>query len=411
MGLAKILTALAGAAVVPLVARVVWHRGLSVVAFVCAVVAVHDDTVASGYGLLLEPWVVLFCLIGAVLVFDGDEVRDSRALCWGGVLFGVACATKIWAFAPVLALALVLDRRQVRRYLSGTAVGFLVPVLPFAVFAPGAFVHDVFLDQVLRGAHNRTSVQFRLLHLFSVGLPNGNLPGTGRAALILGAVVVAVVLAALVARLVRGGSALDRFAALAAALIVAMLFAPATFYWHYSTFAVPFLALAAALGASRLRGFPRRAVAVFLALCLGGLMWTIAHRDSRGYGMHDEARQFDSVVPAGSCVVTPVSSLAIANDRFSASAEDCPPLIDAFGTALALGDGNTRASLRTPALRTLWLRAYRQADFVYLVHRDTQTVPIGGAPHRYLRSHFHVVAVEGLAGTLYARNPSRELAP
>lgn len=409
MGLAKILTGLAGAASVPLTARLLWHRGLLVVAPACGLVAVHDDAVAAGYGLLLEPWVVLFALIGAVLVFRGDQPADGRRLWWGGAVFGIACATKIWAFALVLAVVLVLlpARRRVLRYLSGVAAGFLVPVLPFAVFAPGAFVHQVFTVQVLRSSGERTSATYRLLHLFSIGPPNQDLPVAGRGWLVASALLLVAGLIALWVRFARGSAPLERFAVIAALLVVAMLFVPGSFYWHYAAFAIPFLAMAAALPLARLgRGVPAAGWAAVLAVCVAALTFTMVHRNLHGHQLHDDYAQVAAAVPAGSCVVTTMASSTIADERFFSSRPDCPVLIDPFGTALAYADGRSPsvATLRTPALVRLWADAYRRADFLYLVRRETPTVPLDAGLARYLRTHFHLVERVGLHGTLYARN-------
>jgi hypothetical protein len=97
-------------------------------------------------------------------------------------------------------------------------------------------------------------------------------------------------------------------------------------------------------------------------------------------------------------VVTEQVTSTIVDDRFL-SDRDCPPLIDSFGTALVYGNGRTDVGLHSPALRALWLHASQRADFVYLVHRYTPTVP--DLP--YLRTHFRIVSVPGLHGTLYAR--------
>lgn len=407
MGLAKIATALAGAASVPLAARLLWHRGLPAVLLACGAVAFQDDAVTSGYAPLLEPWVVLFCLIGVTLVFRGDRLDTSRHLWWGGAVLGIACATKIWAFAVVLAVMVVClpARRRVTGYLSGVAVGFLVPVLPFAVLAPTSFVHEVFVVQLLRTTAERTTAQYRLLHLFSVGPPNANLPTAGRAWLTAAALVVALLLVAAWVPLVRRATALERFAVLSAVLVVGMLFVPGTFYWHYAAFAAPFLAIAAVLPLTTLRTPARRAWTVVLALCVLALVGTMVHRDLRHYGLHDEHAAFGAAVPAGACIVTTQSTSVIADDRYLSGA-DCPGVLDAFGTALAYSGGRSPAAttLEHPELVALWIDAVRHADYVYLVRRVTPTVPPDPALHRYLAAHFHLVDVAGLAGPLYARN-------
>ncbi len=41
----------------------------------------------------------LFCLVGALLVFDGDRLTDGRRLVWGGVAIGFAAAVKLWPWS------------------------------------------------------------------------------------------------------------------------------------------------------------------------------------------------------------------------------------------------------------------------------------------------------------------------
>lgn len=407
MGIAKILTGLAGAASVPLTGWLVRRRGVLAVAVACGVVAFQGDAVASGYSLLLEPWLVLFCLLGAVLVFDGDEVADGRRLWWGGVLFGIACATKIWAVAPVLAVVLIClpHRRRLVRYLAGVATGFLVPVLPFLVASPGAFVHQVFTVQIFRSSDARTELSQRVIHLFSVAAPNGEAPSTSTAALLAGAIGFVVLLTLVWLRRVRGSTPLERFGVLAAVFVAALFLAPDTFYWHYSAFSTPFLALAATLPLSWLRPRWRRAWAALLVCCVVGLGFTIVHRDLRWYAIRDEFARVDAVVPAGACVVTSMASSTIADNRFFADRADCPVFLDSFGAVLDLTDGQSPspAALRDPDVRRLWLRLYQRADYLYLKQRVSPTIPSDSALRAYLRDHFHVVPVD-VGGRLYARN-------
>lgn len=361
------------------------------------------------YRLLLEPWLVLFVLLGLVSIFDRGVVRDGRALMWGGAALGFACATKVWAFVTALLLIAVLlpHRRRVARYLGALALGFGVPVLPFLVAAPGAFWHDVFVAQALRGAAHRTSATFRIVHLFSVGSPNADLPGTGLGPLIAAGLLVGSVLAVLAARLVFSRVPLERFAGLAAIGVVAMMFAPVTFYWHYTTFAVPFLALVASLGRRVGRRLLHRVVRTVLVAVVVGLAIGLVHRDLRGYVLSDEAARFDAVVPAGSCIVASMSSLTVADDRFAADATrpDCPALLDSTGVAL-VQDGSPHV-LRSPTLQRIWLGAYRHSDFVYLTPRGSPSFPTSGPAQRYLLAHFHRLAVDGLGGALYARDSGR----
>jgi len=77
LAVARVLTMLAGAAGVMLAGLLVRHRGVLAALLACGVVAVYPDSVASAHTLLVEPWLVLFCLAGAVAVFDGDEITGS----------------------------------------------------------------------------------------------------------------------------------------------------------------------------------------------------------------------------------------------------------------------------------------------------------------------------------------------
>src|ERR1700745_1451747 len=69
------------------------------------IVPSYRASVQPAHTVLLEPWLVLFCLLGALAVFDGDQLTGSwRRLVWGGLAFGFAGAVKVWAILPVLVI-------------------------------------------------------------------------------------------------------------------------------------------------------------------------------------------------------------------------------------------------------------------------------------------------------------------
>ncbi len=146
MAAGRILTALASAAGIVLAGLLVRHRGAVAALVACGVLAVYPDSVAAAHTVLVEPWLVLFCLAGAVAVLDRDRITAStRRLAWGGAAFGFAGAIESWAILPVLVLlGMCLSgprpagTRRARVFAGGVTAGFAVPVLPFAVLAPGA---------------------------------------------------------------------------------------------------------------------------------------------------------------------------------------------------------------------------------------------------------------------------------
>src|SRR5215470_4848676 len=156
LALARILTVLAGAAAVALTGLLVRHRGTLAVLLAGGALALYAPAASASHTVLLEPWLVLFCLIGAVTVFDGDQVSAStRRLVWGGPVFGFAGAIKAWVLVPVLVIAALCVRnlRRAATFLAGVAAGFLVAILPFAAASPRLFYDDVVVAQLARIGH------------------------------------------------------------------------------------------------------------------------------------------------------------------------------------------------------------------------------------------------------------------
>ena len=99
------------------------HRGPLAAGVACGIYAVYPDALVASHTFLLEPWLNLFCLIGALLVFDGDQMAGNRRLAWGGVAFGFAVAIKLWAVIPLAIIGLLLVRwpRRVAALAAGAA--------------------------------------------------------------------------------------------------------------------------------------------------------------------------------------------------------------------------------------------------------------------------------------------------
>ena len=252
---ARILTALASTGAVVLGGLIVRHRGVFAVAAACGLIAIYPASVQAAHVVLLEPWLVLFCLVGTLLAVDGDSPVSGSRLMWSGVAFGFAGAVKVWAVIPaaVVLVILLASRRGAARYLAGVTAGFLVPVLPFAVLAPGRFYDDVVKAQLVRTSA-RTSLSYRIDPLGGLGWLH---PGTFLAeiaAVILMAAAAALTGAWLAAR--RKPPVLERFVVATAGLAAVAFLVPDDLWSHYAAFFGPFLALALALPAAQLGGGP-----------------------------------------------------------------------------------------------------------------------------------------------------------
>jgi len=373
LAVARVLTACAGAASVPLTGLLVKHRGALATAAACAIVALHPDSIFSASTVFLEPWLVLFCLLGAVLLFDSDALALSgRRLVWGGVAFGVAGVVKAWAALPALVvLALLcrgLDWRRPARYAGGVAAGFLVPAGAFIALAPHAFVRDIVSAQLSRSDVVRTSLTTRLRSLL----------GPTHLALSSVAVVVAcvVVLAFVVACLAlarRRPPALELFALASAALILVAFLWPVDYFGHYAGLFAPFLALSVVLPASRALAavaVPTRAVPALGALLCLAIAGAAVHElvDETHLGTAPRPARAEHLIAAGACVLSDNPSFTIAANRFVSSAPGCSPLLDGIGTDYALGGGHTalNGAGRFPAVQAAWLAAFARARYVWL---------------------------------------------
>ena len=403
MGLARVLTGVAGAASVPLGASVLRHCGPAAVTLGCAVLAVQSDAVAAAWTPLLEPWLVLCCLGAIALAFSGDELAGPRRLVLAGLLLGFACTIKVWAVVPALVLiGVCLAARRGRALVAGVLLGGVVPLAPFALAAPGTFWHQVVVAQLTRSAPSRTSTAFRFVHLFATSPPDASSARQPVWGLLVAASVLVLVLLAVVWLRRRPAGPLEWFALVCAVLVVALLMTPDTFYWHYAAFSTPFLVLAALVRLPR-----RRPAVVLVSVAVLVLSVVTVQRYARPTHPYDNHAALQAAIPSGSCVVSSTPSALIAADRFPTRAS-CPLLLDPFGEVLAAtgGQAPTAAQVRRPAVVRIWLAAYRRADFVYLQPRVTPQYPTDGPAQAYLDRHFRRLPLTG-PGQLYERRSGR----
>ena len=434
LAIGRILTACAGAGGVTLTGLLIRHRGALAVAVAGGFLAVYPDGVYAAHTVLIEPWLVLFCLAGTLAVMDGDHLAGSwRRLGAGGLAFGFAGVCKAWAVFPVLVLLVLLAgmARMPRRalvFLGGVVAGFALPVLPFAVLAPHAFYSQVLVAQWSRTDDVRISLWFRLASM--MGFSHG--PDLPRAVLL--AVVCATVAvaawAALWASLAsrRLPPALEMFALCTAALVAVAFLWPIDYYYHYAAFLGPFLALAVVLPVSRLAGVlrsrrgpagfagPAGGAAAARAAYRGGLAVTAAvvlvlavlqgrtQPDPNYHGVADAVVADERIIPAGACVVTDAVSYTIAANRFESTVPGCPLIVDTIGSDYALSHGRNGVSGAgdTPAVRQIWLSALSHAQYVWLSGQWPRRLPWTPAIASYFNAHFRLIRADA-SGRVFQR--------
>jgi alpha-1,2-mannosyltransferase len=420
----RILTALAGAAATTLGGLLVRRRGVLATVVTCGIIAIYPGSVQSAHTVLLEPWLVLFCLAGALAVFDGDRLAGGRRLLWGGVAFGFAGAIKVWAIIPVVVIcALCLPAvRSAARYLAGVIIGFCVPVVPFAALAPGGFYHSVVVAQLVRtGA--RTPLDYRLQQL--TGLTRWQ---PASIILVIAALVLALIVAGLLvsASLVTGypPSPLEWFAAVTATVVVIAFMVPDDFYYHYPGFLAPFLAMAVALPAARLldaagpqdrrRGGLPPAWARTWAYALSGLVIVALPlavpraENSPSPTYQRPVAAIERAIPPGACVLSDQVSLLISANRLVSAVRGCPVVVDGTGTSYALAHGQSAlTSGNVPAVAAVWQRAFGAAQYVVLTPYNRLRIAWTPQLAAYLRGHFTLASGPWAPLQLYVRNGLR----
>ena len=436
LAVARVLTALASTACIPLVGNLVRYRGAVVTAVACGVLAVYPPDITTAHTLLLEPWMNLFCLIAINLAFRRGHLDRPVMLGWAGVVLGFAGVIKFWAAAPalvllVLCLLLKTDRgRRVRNYVLGLVIGFVVPAAPFLVTAPVTFIRSTIFDQAAREG---SPVAF--------GVKMANLTGlidfysdTGKLMLNAGAnsmfaageqagigdahsigwlpILAAVVLVALlVVGYVRQGRRLTPLELLSLATAVVatvMVTAYSAFFYHYADFPAPWIALSLGGAAGALAGHRRWskvAMEVFAVLIL--LVTVLQVREMYPL-QRTGAQALASQIPPGACLVTDEVSLTIAADRFARPPAGCPDIIDSLADTLVLSNGVSvqGGAQNMPAVVGQWQTWLSKADYVLLSpgHASQRRIPWTSGLWSWFNAQFVPVGTYSAAtGQLYQR--------
>jgi len=407
LALARLLTALASAACVPLAGNLVRYRGTVVTLVTCGVLAVYPADITTAHTLMLEPWMNLCCLLAMNAAFRRGHLTSPRRLVWAGLALGFAGAIKFWAIAPaaVLFALILLDRqdraRRVRAYLPALAAGFIIPVAPFLLSAPATFLHSTITDQAARtGSAVPLGVKLAnltgLIDIFNnkgrISLNAGahSMYAAGTSASIgdssslgwvpvFATVALVAVIAVAYAWQNRRLSQLEWLSLITLVLASAAILGYSAFFYHYSDFPAPWLALTLGGAAGVLAGHPAwrtiviRAVAVAIVLVAAlQIRETFPLRQPSGEAIAH-------LVPKGSCVVTDEASLTISADRFADLPPGCPDIIDSLAATLVLSNGVSvqGGANQMPQVVATWKAWLGKADYVWLspAHASRRRIP------------------------------------
>lgn len=423
----RVLTTLASTAGVLLVGLLVRHRGLLAVIVACGLMAVYPDSVSTARTVLVEPWLVLFCLLGALALFDRDRLTTSgRRLFWSGAAFGFAGCIEVWAIFPVVVvLAMLVPKvRRALVFAGGLCAGFLIPVLPFASLAPKRFYESLYVAQVApRAGSTRVPLGARLSNM--LGIVNLDLPQHPRLVILLSTLALVAIVAAAItvawALSHRPPPALDWFALVTTAIVVVMFLWPDQFHYHFAAFLAPFFAMSLALTASGLiealgqgTGWLSADTARQLwkpATAVAGLAIVVLATFQASYESHLQLplapvpAQVEKIIPKGACVATDQVSYLLMANRFTSSVPGCSHMLDGLGSDLAFSNGlkpSTGAG-NVPKVQALWRDVFDHADYIWLSYNSYRRVAWFPELRTYFAANFVPVFNHGWHDTLYAR--------
>lgn len=365
--------------------------------------AVWSPAIREERTMLLEPIVILGTLAGLVLVpaVTNRDVQGRWRPVVAGLAGGVAVATKLWAIVPVLVIAggvVVVRRwRTAVAYAGTAAVTALAVVGPFLALAPSQMWSMLVESQAGRPVRGEN----RLARFAEIGnlqvwpfsaLADPAWPpmapvnpadaqeqffGSGRAPVVVAAVVVAVTALSIVVA-VRLPQARVWVALLT--IQSAVLLATPIFYDGYASFLAPAgVLVVGACGhlvwtSARIRGHPARAraAAALFALGIALVGWGAVQLD-RGAPISPPVAP---LVASARCVASDSPAALVLAERLSTNLEnDCPAVFDFSGIVYTLEHqrtgtiGPTRLRSESAQFQQFVRDYFGQADYVILRRR------------------------------------------
>ncbi len=404
LAMVRLLTDAVVVANVFLVGKAVRHRGIAATWFASILMACYPLAADADHSLILEPFLVLFCLLGVIAMFPAGRLASPRRLMWAGAFFGLATTMKIWGvLVVVVALLVCVPRwdRMVKPLAIGAAAGFAIPCLPFFAAAPYGFVHQIIGDQLSRTMPGAApiSVDGRLIQLSGLGGLHVLHAGPGLA-LLLAVFFVAVVAFALG----QAGTSLTRFELFLVGVVIAssaVMFRSRDMYQHYAYFPATFYVLLFSTSLVRIRDRVARrprfawlalpALPAAFAVVVAGLVVPeqVSYARTLLAGAFDPREVIDTFIPKGACVVSDQVSDALVANRFAADGA-CPDVVDPYGTWVATDEAHLPPYTGPvpPSFELKWRNWLTEADFLVEVAQNSDVMPWPPDQVAWFDAHF-----------------------
>ena len=273
---------------------------------------------------------------------------------------------------------------------------------PFLVGAPGPFFKQVFVTQAIRNGSGLPFLQ-RVADLTGIpGLTALTAAHRGIALCVLALLVSVGIAVVLICRRAPGQPAwspLERLSIWGAVFVAAALLMSPTYYYHYSGFMAPFVALVASGIVVRLRDPLRRSLSrrssfrpglvgvltscVAVAFLLGAVVVEVLHAPAAP----QVSDAVSDAIPVHGCVLYANPTLALLDNRFTSDVSGCPDVIDWLGQERVLDSGVTtpRSVSADKTLQGVMGRWIESSDAVVL---ETGNLGLSEANVDYLHTHF-----------------------
>jgi hypothetical protein len=407
----RLLTSLVVVTNVLLVGYLVRRRGACAMLVAGSVLAFWPLAADATKTIMLEPYVVFFMLLGMLALFENEELASRRRIHIAGLMFGFAAAVKLVAVIPIAAALIVACRRPRRDLVplaTSIAAGFGLIVLPFAILAPTNFLNQVLVTQLSRHPTLQPqSISHRITEI--LGIDRNPQLYQGAVPLLVFALLVIVIAGVYISR--RGRTTkLDTFVLAGLILAVGAELRSPDLFSHYAYLSTVFFALVVAICVGEILQaaafvLPKDSVwarfrisSLFLAAVIV-LAAMIAVPRSKAIARELTAGSLDpspwirEAIPAGSCVMFDVPTIAIVGDRLLSDDPECPALIDPFGMWINTSEhlSPSVAKAADPDLAQTWIRYLEKADYLVLSVDFSNFVPWNPELRAWFASNYRKV--------------------